>query len=194
LFKATRAEAIYTALGITHERIEHHQPWQDYIETAFNIQRRMADGDFAKAASWVELQKVHDKWVRDYNEQEHWAHRKRADGRRSPAAVIEWVSGLLHDSAELARLFRPLRFSRRLDRVGYVRFRHWRVYGERGLPRQGVWVWLSDETLTLAYGEEPLAYYTVTADGKGQLTAVTESRLVRTRHQSRQPWLWELRP
>jgi len=154
----------------------------------------LADYHFAQATSWVELQKVHDQWVRDYNEQLHWAHRDRADGRHSPAAVLEWVCGLPQDPAELARLFRPLRVSRRLDRVGYVRFRNWRVYGERGLPRQGAWVWLSDETLTLAYGEEPLAYYTVTADRKGQLAAVTAPRLVRTRHQSRQPWLWELSP
>lgn len=59
IFKAARAEAIYTALGVTHARIEHHQPWQDYIETAFNIQRRMADFHFAKATSWVALH----RWV-----------------------------------------------------------------------------------------------------------------------------------
>jgi transposase len=194
IFKAARAGVIYAALGITHERIEHHQPWQDYIETAFNIQRRMADFHFAKATSWVELQKIHDKWVRDYNEQEHWAHRERVDERRSPAAVLEWVCGLPHDPAELARLFRPLRFSRRLDRTGYVRFRHWRLYGERGLPKHGALVWLSEETLTLGYGDEPLAYYAVAVDRRGQLTAVTEPRLVLTRYQSRQPWLWELSP
>jgi transposase len=93
IFKASRAAGIYTALGIAHERIEHHQPWQDYIETAFNIQRRMADFHFANADTWVALQKVHDKWVQDYNEQVHWAHRDRADGRQSPAAVLEWVCG-----------------------------------------------------------------------------------------------------
>lgn len=137
IFRAARAKAIYAALDMTHERIEHHQPWQDYIETAFDIQRRMADFHFAKATTWVELQRVHDKWGQDYNEQEHWAYRKRGDGRRSPATVLEWVAGLPHDPTELARLFRPVRSPRRLDRAGYVRFRRWRVYGEHGLPKQG---------------------------------------------------------
>ena len=30
------------------EEIERRQPWQSYIETTFNIQRRMADYYFAK--------------------------------------------------------------------------------------------------------------------------------------------------
>jgi transposase len=194
IFKAARAEASYAALGVPHERIEQHQPWQDYLETAFNIQRRMADFQFAQATSWVQLQKVHDRWVQDYNEQVHWAHHDRADGRQSPAAVLEWVCGQPHDATELARLFRPLRMSRRLDRAGYVRFRHWRVYGERGLPKQGALVWLSEETLTLGYGDEPLAYYTVAVDRRGQLSSVRDPRPVQTQHQSRQPWLWELSP
>jgi transposase InsO family protein len=192
IFKAERAEAIYAALGITHETIERGKPWQNYIEATFGIQRRLADWDFAKATTWVELQRVHDRWVEDYDEQEHWAHRHKKEGRRTPAGVLSWVIGTPQDPDELARLFRPVRFSRRLDRAGYVRFRHWRVYGERGLPKQGALVWLSEETLTLGYGEEPLAYHTVVVDRKGQLTAVTGSRLVQPQHQSRQPWLWEL--
>jgi hypothetical protein len=148
----------------------------------------------ARATTWVELQKVHDRWVRDDCEQVHWAHRKRAGGRQRPAAVLDWVCGLPHGSAELARVFRPLRYPRRLDRARYVRFRQWRVYGERGLPKHGALVWHSDGTLTLGYGEEPLAYHTVVGRRKGQLTAVTASRPVQTQHQSQQPWLWELRP
>jgi putative transposase len=194
VFKAARAKTIYAALGLTHERIEHHQPWQDYIETAFNIQRRMADWHFAKATTWAELQQVHDRWVEDYNAQAHWAHRTRRDGRRSPTAVLDWVIGTPHDPLTLARLFRPLCATRRLDRVGYVRFRHWRVYGERGLPQQSALVWLSEEILTVGYGEEPLAYYTVAVDRTGQLTTVTAPRLVPTQHQSQQPWLWPLSP
>lgn len=37
------------------EQIERRQPWQSYIETAFNVQRRMADWHFARAESWAEL-------------------------------------------------------------------------------------------------------------------------------------------
>ena len=43
---------------------------------------------------------------------------------------------------ELHRLFYRTRFGRKLDRMGYVRFRHWRVYGEHGLAREHAAVWL----------------------------------------------------
>jgi AcrR family transcriptional regulator len=93
----------------------------------------MADWHFAQATTWSELLAVHDQWVADYNFQSHWAHRERQDGRLSPAAVLDRVCGRLFRPDELERIFRGTRFGRLLNRFGYVRFRHWRVYGERGL-------------------------------------------------------------
>ncbi len=43
---------IYAALGIRKERIERRKPWQNYVETLFSIQQRMADWDFAQATTW----------------------------------------------------------------------------------------------------------------------------------------------
>ncbi|HZQ37005.1 MAG TPA: helix-turn-helix domain-containing protein, partial [Dehalococcoidia bacterium] len=175
IFRADRAKAIYTALGIAHTPIERRQPWQSYIETHFGIQRRLGDYYFARAETWVELQRVHDRFVYDFTEQEHWAHQRRADGRRSPAAVLNWVVGTPHDPAALERLFQPVRYGRKLDRSGYVRFRNWRVYGNRALPKRPSMVWLSEETLTVQYGAHPLAYHTVQVNRRGELTAVTEA-------------------
>src|SRR5215218_2226077 len=62
IFRANQAKALYRALGITKEEIERRKPWQNFIETTFNIQRRMADYYFAKAESWEELIDAHDKW------------------------------------------------------------------------------------------------------------------------------------
>ena len=194
IFKAGRAKAIYAALGIEHQPIDHHQPWQSYIETHFGIQRRLADFHFAQATTWGGLQRVHDRFVRDYTEQEHWAHRQRPDGKRSPGEVLNWVIGTPHDPARLAQLFAPVRYARRLDRAGYAQFRRWRVYGHRALAQQGVLLWLSDETLTVAAGGELLAYYTVKVNRRGELTEVTESQLLPTPYQSPQPWLWPLSP
>jgi putative transposase len=192
IFRADRAKALYAALGIEHKPIERHQPWQSYIETHFGIQRRLSDYYFAQAQTWVALQQVHDRWVRDYSEQQHWAHRHRRDGKRSPGDVLNWVIGTRHEPEELARLFQPVRYGRRLDRAGYVQFRRWRVYGNRALPKQPSLVWLSEETLTVQYDEEPLAYYTVKVNRRGELTAVTEPRRLPTQYRSRQPWLWVL--
>ena len=95
VFKANHAKAIYAALGIVHRHIDQGQPWQNYIETHFNVMRRMADYHYARAAGWSELQTVHERFFHDYNQQGHFAHRERTDGRYSPAAVLGWLQGTL---------------------------------------------------------------------------------------------------
>src|SRR4051794_8966470 len=132
IFKANQARAIYTALGIQKTAIDAGQPWQNYIETHFNVMRRMADYHYARATTWGALQVVHERFFHDYNQQVHFAHRERTDDRPSPAAVLGWVQGGWCDPADLDRLFR-LRSLRSIAASGSVRFRHWRLYAERGL-------------------------------------------------------------
>jgi hypothetical protein len=99
IFRANQAHSIYEALNVDKEEIERGRPCQSYIETTFNIQRRMADWHFARAESWPELVAIDDRWVQDYNEQSHWAHREREDGRRSPQEVLGWVTGVVASPA-----------------------------------------------------------------------------------------------
>jgi hypothetical protein len=192
IFLAKEAKRIYRALKIRKDQIDRGQAWQSYIETTFNIQRRMADWHFAQANTWTELREVHDRWVADYNYQVHWGHRDREDGRRSPAEVLSWVTGTVSSEEALRRLF-TLRFARRLDQQGYLRFRHWRIYGERGLAGEQGAVWLYSENLTVYFAEEPLAQYQVSyeRDQKG-LKTVAEPRLFETQFRSPQLPLWEL--
>jgi hypothetical protein len=195
VFRATRSLAIYKELGMAKEQIARRQPWQSYIETAFNVQRRMADWDFGRAQTWQELQELHAAWVHDYNTQEHWAHQKRQDGRRSPKDVLGWHTGGRSGEEDLARIFAPARFWRRVDRQGYVRFRNWRLYGERGLVGRPTVVWLTEEHLTLQYREDPLAHYAVThRRDRRQLATVTSQVLYQTRFASPQPQLPEVGP
>ncbi len=191
VFLAKEARRLYQALGIAKREIDRRQPWQSYIETAFGVQRRMADWAFAHAGTWPELLAVHDQWVADYNYQDHFAHRQRPEDRRSPAAVLHTVCGRLFSPGDLHRIFYATRFGRVLDRAGYIRFRRWRVYAERGLPGTPVAVWLYAEHLTLVYKDEPLAQYQVTYQpGKRRLKTVTEERRFETPHRSPQPPLW----
>jgi hypothetical protein len=192
IFRATQAQAVYRALGIEKREIDRGQAWQNYVETHFNVMRRMADHHYAKAASWAELQAVHDRFFHDFNHQPHLAHQDRADGRHSPAAVLGWVQGAWCDPADLDRLFR-LRATRVLNRGGYLRFRHWRFYGERGLAGERVAVWVWDGTVTIEYLAETLAQYRVTVEADGRrLREVAEPRLYATAHASPQPFLPEL--
>ncbi len=193
VFRAKQAQQVYKALGIEKQEIERRQPWQSYIETQFNVQRRMADWHFVRAETWEELLRVHDQWVVDFNYQVHWAHRQRTDGRQCPAEVLGWVHGRRFEPEELHRVFYSTRFGRKLNALGYVRFRHWRVYGERGLAGERAAVWLYGENLTLEYADEPLARYKVRYQpDRKHLLGVTEGQLYDTPHRSPQPPLWEL--
>lgn len=192
IFKAKQALSIYEALGIHKEQIAKRQPWMSYIETAFNVQRRLGDYHFARAESWTALVAVHDQWVADYNYQLHWAHRERQDGRHSPAEVLGWVSGALRPPDQLDRIFYATRFGRRLDRAGYVRFRHWRLYGEAGLARRQAAVWLYKETLTIEFAKEPLSQFTVDYQpDRRHLRQVSHPQRFETRFHSSQLPLWE---
>ncbi len=193
VFRAKQALAIFAALGIRKEQIAKRQPWQSLIETQFNVQRRMADWPFAQAATWADLLAAHDRFVADFNYQVHWAHRQREDGRHSPAEVLGWVSGKQHTPEELHRIFYSTRFGRKLDRLGFCRFRHWRIYGERGLAETGVAVWLYGEHLTVEFADEPLSQYHVRyAPDKKHLADVAVAQLFETPHRSAQLPLWIL--
>ncbi|MDP9425485.1 MAG: helix-turn-helix domain-containing protein [Actinomycetota bacterium] len=181
VFRANRARAVYEALGIEKEEIERGKPWQNYAETTFNIQRRMADWHFARALNWADLLAAHERWVADYNEQEHWAHLGRADGRRSPSEVLGWLAGVRYLPEDLERAFFSSRFTRTLDSSGYARFRNWRVMGHEALARKEAALWLQAESLTLEYRGQPLSRYEVEfVAGTEELRAIGKPRLFET--------------
>ena len=193
IFRARQARAVYGALRIRKEEIERRRPWQSYIETHFNVQRRMADHRFAEAESWAKLAEAHDRFVEDYNAQPHWAHRERADGRRSPAEVLAFLSGVRHREEELRRAFFSSRFARTLDSLGYARFRHWRLYGEEALAGREAALWLAAESLTLEHAGEPLSRYEVRVEtDTGKLRSVGRPRLFGTSAAAAQPRLFGL--
>ncbi len=163
IFRANRAKAVYNALGVSKEEIERGRPWQNFIETAFNVQRRMADHHFARARSWPELVSAHSRWVEEYNGQYHSAHEKRLDGRRTPAEVLGQLTlaKVRYRPQDLDRAFFSERFVRVLDAFGCVVWRRWQVYGEEGLAGREASLWLREKTLTVEHAGEPLSRYEV---------------------------------
>ena len=188
VFRAKQARAVYEALGIAKHEIERGRPWQNFIETHFNVQRRMADWHFARAESWAELVLAHERFVGDYNAQAHFAHSGRDDGRRSPAEVLGFASGVRHREEELRRAFFSARYVRVLDSLGYTRFRHWRVYGEEALAGREAALWLAAESLTLEHAGEPLSRYEVRVEPEsGELRSVARPRLFENSHGLNRP-------
>lgn len=93
----------------------------------------------------------------------------------------------------LHRICYRTRFARVVDRLGYLRFRHWRVYGERGLAGEQAAIRLYEQTLTAECRDEVLAQYRVTYQpDKRRLKRVDAPRIFATPHHSPQPYLWGL--
>lgn len=192
IFKAKQAMKIYESLGIQKEQIEKRQSWQNLIESQFNLMRRLADFDFAQDATWRQLLATHAKWVADHNSQPHDAHRDRQDGRLSPAEVLGWVRGKVRAPEELHRIFYETRHLRRLNKAGFLKFRHWRLYAEYGLAKRQVVIWLYEEHLTVEFADAPLAHYQVEYQpNHKELRQVTPTRLFETPYPSPQLSLWQ---
>ena len=91
--------------------------------------------------------------------------------------------------ADLDRLFR-LQATRVLNRAGYLRFWHWRLYGERVLAGERAAVWVGEEAVTLEYAIGALAQYRVTLEADDhRLREVGEPRLFVNGHAAPQPFL-----
>jgi transposase len=195
IFYSNHAMSVYQALGIEKKRIDKKQAWQNYIETMFNIVRRMADYFFHQAKSLEEMQQIHRKWVRDYNTQRHWAHEQREDNCHSPAEVIGWHKGTMVPQETLNRILFATRYTRHLDRHGFIRFQDWHLYGERGLAHQPVTVWVYEGTLKLEYQAVMLSKYRVDLqDDRKHIKAVSNPRVAETIFRSPQVTLFDLGP
>lgn len=193
-FYSSVAMQLYDMLGIRKERIDSGQPWQDFAETLFSIQRRLADFAFSNARTWPEIQQVHQTWWHNYNQEHHYAHRERQDGRHSPLEVLRGMLGRTIPEEVLSRALYATQFTRQIDKHGYVRFKHWRFFGENGLPaREEVSVWVYENTLKVEYQATTLSLYSIRLDAdQQQITEVKNARRIETHFRSPQLDLWRL--
>jgi transposase InsO family protein len=67
IFTSHKTRQLCEMLGIEKKEIKKGRPYQNYIESMFNVQRRMADWSFEKAHTWEDLLAAHEKWMNDYN-------------------------------------------------------------------------------------------------------------------------------
>lgn len=192
IFTSHATRAVCEQIGISKQEIKKRRPYQNYIETMFNVQRRMADWSFEKAQTWDDLLATHEKWTRDYNFQRHMAHEKREDGCHSPATVLGWVKGMQPEPGRIYRAFSAICETRTLTKAGYAKFRNFLLYGERALAGKKTRIDLFQDVLTLEYGNSRLSRYSVEwqPDDK-HLARVGKPRLYDHPYRSPQLPLWE---
>jgi len=170
-------------------------PFLSYIESHFNIVRKMADAKFARATSWEEMIAIHRAWMHDYNIQRHWAHEKREDGCHSPAAVLGGQKGTMYPESVLSRILFATRYVRRLDKHGFLRYQDWKFYGERGLAKAKVTVWIYEGSLRVEKEAVTLSQYEIELQGDHKhLKQVSHPRLSSTPFRSPQLTLIDLNP
>jgi hypothetical protein len=155
----------------------------------------MADAKFEVATSWEQALSLHRKWMQDYNYQRHWAHEKREDGCHSPAEVIGWHKGTMYPESVLDRILFATRFTRYLDKHGFLRFLNWKLYAERGLVHQPVSVWVYEGMLNVEYQAVTLSKYTIALqEDRKHLKEVSNRRVAETPFRSPQLTLLDLGP
>jgi transposase len=196
IFYSNVAMQLYDMLDIRKERIDPGEPWQNYAETLFSVQRRLADHAFSNARNWPEIELAHQTWWKNYNIEDHYAHRERQDGRHSPSDVLRGVLGRTYPEEVLSRVLYAMQFTRHLDKHGYVNFKHWRFFGEDGLAAGSqVSVWVYEGTLKIEYQATTLSEYSITfASDHKQIEAVKNPRRIETHFRSPQLHLWQLSP
>jgi hypothetical protein len=160
-FYATVALQLYDMLGIRKERIAPGAPWQNYAETLFSIQKRLADHAFSNARTWAEIELAHQAWWKNYNSEHHYAHRERQDGRHSPYAVLRGALGHFVHEEVLARALYATQFTRQIDKYGYIKLKHWKFFGENGLAGEEVSVWGYEDTVKVEHQATTLSLYSV---------------------------------
>jgi hypothetical protein len=68
----------------------------------------LADAKFEQATTLEEIQEQHAAFVQIFNTTNHWAHRDREDGVKTPVAVLAWQQGRSLAPDSLSRAFRHL--------------------------------------------------------------------------------------
>jgi len=191
VFLSHDVRKVYDALGIEKKEIKKGKPYQNYIEAAFGVQRRMADWSFEKAQTYEDLLAAHEKWLLDYNHQKHMAHESRNDNCHSPAAVLNWQRGMQPEPELIYRAFSAIGETRVLNKAGYAKFRNFLLYGEQGLARHETLINLFQDTLTLEYGDYPLSKFAVEWQPDDRhLLRVGNPRLYQHPYQTPPQFLW----
>ncbi len=110
-----------------------------------------------------------------------------------PHRGIAWSIGRTFPEEVLSRALYATQFTRQIDRHGYVRFKHWRFFGENGLAGEDVSVWVYENTLKVEYQATALALYSLTFEqNTGRIAEVKNPRRVETHFRSPQLDLWQL--
>jgi len=154
-------EAVCTRLEIDHKTIvsTQGQSYLNWIETHFDIQRRLYDYQFSLARTPSDLEQRHQEFMQTYNTTAHQG--LLADPRLPPLPVeiLGAAQGRRYAQEVLAEKFAHALFPRTTNRYGCVTLHSYHFYVESGVPQTQVLLWVYDEHLRAVLDQVVLAEY-----------------------------------
>jgi transposase InsO family protein len=190
-------EAVCGRLEIDHKTIVSTQgeSYLNWIETPFNIQRRLFDYQFSLTQTPAELEQVHQRFIQTYNTIAHEGLVKEGFASPIPIHVLADAKGRLYSPDELARKFSRAVFPRTTNRYGCVTLHSYHFYIEQGVPKTQVLLWVYGEQLRAVLDHVVLAEYHCRYDWRThKVTEIRDGIFYSTRFASPQGSLIPLTP
>jgi putative transposase len=160
-FTSNEFEAVCTRLQIDHKPIESTkgESYLNWMETHFNVQRRLFDYQFSLTTTPGEFERVHQTFIETYNTTAHQGLLKDQFDPPIPLHVLGEAKGRMYTQEELARKFSRALFPRTTNRHGCVTLHSYHFYVEAGLPQTQVFLWVYGEQLRAVLDHVVLAEY-----------------------------------
>jgi len=190
-------EAVCTRLEIDHKTIvsTQGQSYLNWIETHFDIQRRLYDYQFSLARTPSDFEQRHQAFIQLYNTTAHQG--LLADQRLPPIPVeiLGTAQGRCYPQEVLAEKFAHALFPRTTNRYGCVTLHSYHFYVESGVPQTQVLLWVYGEQLRAVLDQVVLAEYHCHYDGRARkVTDIRDGVFYPTRFASPQGTLIPLTP
>ena len=196
-FTSNEFEGVCTRLGSEHKPIESTkgESYLNWMETHFNVQRRLYDYQFSLTTTPGEFERVHHTFIEIYNTTAHQGLLKDQFSPPIPLHVLGEAKGRLYSPEELARKFSRALFPRTTNRYGCVTLHSYHFYVEAGVPQTQVFLWVYGEQLRAVLDHVVLAEYHCRYDWRThKVTDIRDGVFYATRFASSQGSLVPLTP
>jgi transposase InsO family protein len=154
-------EAVCKRLEIDHQIISRTegQSYLNWMETHFNIQRRLYDYQLSLTQTPAVLEQAHQDFLKLYNTTAHQGLLKDGFDPPIPFEALGQAKGRTYSEDELASKFSHALFPRTTNGYGCVTLHSYHFYVEQGLPQTRVLLWIYDEQLRAMFDNVVLAEY-----------------------------------
>jgi transposase InsO family protein len=196
-FTSNEFEAVCTRLQIDHQPIESTkgESYLNWMETHFNVQRRLYDYQFSLSTTPMEFEQAHQAFMELYNTTAPQGLLKDRFDPPIPLVVLGEAKGRIYTPEALTRQFSRALFPRTTNPYGCVTLHSYHFYVEQGVPHTKVLLWVYGEQLRAVLDNVILAEYHCRYDWRTRkVTEIRDGVFYPTRFASPQGALIPLTP